>query len=126
MCSNVASNEFDICVKDAANYLKEYKYEEAYERIMKAIYLDPNAPEPQNLLGIWYEFKEKNDLARKHYRMAYVLNPLYKPSSVNLERVSTLFSLNKIEVDFGDNICTESNAVNKEWTKNKFNEKQIQ
>lgn len=114
MYCNEDTYNLDKYVKDAANYLKIKKYEEAYELIMKAIYKDPNAPEPQNLLGIWYECKGSNDLARKHYRVAYVLNPLYKPSSVNLERVSTLFPLKQIEIDFGDGNNEEANAEKNE------------
>jgi lipoprotein NlpI len=63
---------------------------------------NPDSPEPQNLLGIWYEFQGNNDLARRHYRAAYALDPTYKPSSINLERISTFFSAHKIPVDFGE------------------------
>lgn len=95
------SEEFDKYIKKAADSLQGCEYEQAYEFIMKAVNANPNAPEPHNLLGIWYEFKGNNDLARKHYRVAYVLNPIYKPASVNLERVSTLFPHKRIQVDFG-------------------------
>lgn len=88
-------------LNNAINKLQNYKYEESYKYIMDAIKEDPNAPEPQNLLGIWYEFKGNKELARKHYRIAYVLKPTYKPASVNLERVSSLFSGNDIQIDYG-------------------------
>ncbi len=101
-------------MKDAVSKLKNNEYEESYKLIMKAINIDPNAAEPHNLLGIWYEFKGENDLARKHYRISYVLNPTYKPASVNLERVSTLFPYKNIEVDFGDENTDISNQVTKE------------
>lgn len=106
--------EFDMYIKEATNSLKEYEYEVAYEFIMKALSANPDAPEPHNLLGIWYEFKGNNDLARKHYRVAYVLNPIYKPATVNLERVSTLFPLKKIQVDFGEEINGETIEEKKE------------
>jgi len=106
-------NEFDTCMKEAVSNLKCGKYEEAYKFIIKAITEDPNAPEPHNLLGILYEFKGNNDLARKHYRIAYVLNPVYKPASVNLERVSTLFLHKTIQVDYGEDIMNEAKAVSK-------------
>lgn len=96
------TSEFRKYIQDAVNHLKNCKYNEAYELIMKAIHKDPNAPEPQNLLGLWYELKGMNDLARKHYRMAYVLNPVYKPASTNLERVSTLFPIKRIDLDYGE------------------------
>lgn len=112
--NNEYSNKFSKYMKDASFHLKKNDFDDAYEMIMKAMYTDPNAPEPQNLLGIWYEFKGNMNLARKHYRMAYVLNPIYKPSSVNLERVSTLFPIKKIEVDFGDEKKDENSTENKE------------
>lgn len=98
----MASNNFDKYRKEATISLQNHEYEESYELIIKAISENPNAPEPHNLLGIWYEFKGNNNLARKHYRVAYVLNPVYKPASVNLERISTVFPYKKIPVDFGE------------------------
>lgn len=108
------SGKLRMYMKDAVSKLKNNEYEESYKLIMKAINIDPNAAEPHNLLGIWYEFKGENDLARKHYRISYVLNPTYKPASVNLERVSTLFPYKNIEVDFGDENTDISNQVTKE------------
>jgi len=106
------SSKLDKYIKEATSNLKNYEYEETYNFIMKAFIENPNAPEPHNLLGIWYEFKGNNDLARKHYRIAYVLNPLYKPATVNLERVSTLFPLKRIQVDFGEEIEEEIKETN--------------
>ncbi|QHQ60105.1 hypothetical protein Ana3638_04320 [Anaerocolumna sedimenticola] len=108
------SGKLRMYMKDAVSNLKNNEYEESYKLIMKAINIDPNAAEPHNLLGIWYEFKGENDLARKHYRISYVLNPTYKPASVNLERVSTLFPYKNIEVDFGDVNTDISNQGTKE------------
>jgi tetratricopeptide (TPR) repeat protein len=106
------SIKFDKYIKEATDNLKNYNYVEAYKFIMNAINENPNAPEPHNLLGIWYEFKGNNDLARKHYRIAYVLNPIYKPATVNLERVSTLFPLKRILVDFGEEMIEEIRETN--------------
>jgi tetratricopeptide (TPR) repeat protein len=95
-------NEFEGCISDAVNKLKDFEYDGAYKSIMQAFNYNPNSPKPHNLLGIYYEFKDNYDLARKHYRIAYVLNPLYKPASENLERVSTLFLYKKIPVNYGE------------------------
>lgn len=94
--------EFDQLLQEAINKLKNDAMEDAYKYIMRACEVDPNAPQPHNLLGIWYEFKGKSDLARKHYRVAYVLSPTYKPASENLERVSTLFPYKRIPVNYGE------------------------
>jgi tetratricopeptide (TPR) repeat protein len=110
-------DQLDKYIKEATSTLKNYEYEDAYKVIMQAIISNPNAPEPHNLLGIWYEFKGNNDLARKHYRIAYVLDPLYKPATVNLERVSTLFPIGRIEVDYGEEMKEESGEVVKEGNK---------
>ena len=108
------SNEFDNYIKEATNRLKNHQYEESYNFIMKAVNENPNAPEPHNLLGIWYEFQKNNDLARKHYRVAYVLNPIYKAATVNLERVSTIFPYKEIEVDFGEELAETVGDVRKD------------
>ncbi len=97
----IVTNKFDQLLKEATDKLKNNRLEEAYEYIMHACEADPNAPHPHNLLGIWYEFKGKNELARKHYRVAYVLDPTYIPASENLERVSTLFLYKSIPVNYG-------------------------
>jgi len=112
------SDKLDKYIKEATSNLKNYEYEESYKFIMKAINENPNAPEPHNLLGIWYEFKGNNDLARKHYRIAYVLNPIYKPATINLERVSTLFPYKKIQVNFGEEMKEKtSEKIGEEITK---------
>jgi Tfp pilus assembly protein PilF len=109
MCDNEMNRQLDLYIKEAASRLSNYEYEKAHDYIMKAICMDPDAPQPHNLLGIWYELKNNMSLARKHYRVAYVLNPTYKPVSVNLERVSTLFSDRKSKIDFGLE-CNEENT----------------
>lgn len=103
--------EVNLLLEEAINNLKKSEYKDAYDIIMKAIYNNPNAPEPHNLLGIWYEFKGNYDLARKHYRIAYVLNPIYKPSSENLERVSTLFPAREIPINYGEVIENETGSA---------------
>jgi tetratricopeptide (TPR) repeat protein len=101
------SEKYDTLLKEAIRKLKDFELDEAYQCILDAIHEDPNSPEPQNLLGILYELKGDNDLARKHYRIAYVLSPTFKPASENLERVSTLFPIKKIKINFGDTAAEE-------------------
>ncbi len=96
------SNKFNNYIKEATSELHNYKLEDSYKTIIKALNANPNAPEPHNLLGIWYEFKGIDDLARKHYRAAYALDPTYKPASENLQRVSTIFASKTIPFDFGE------------------------
>lgn len=66
-----------------------------------AAYAD--APEPHNLLGIYYEQEGDLQSARKHYRAAYALDPTYKPCCRNLERITCFdFSTKITDADFGD------------------------
>lgn len=103
------TKNFDEYIKESIVSLKKDKLGEAYQHIMDACNADPNAAEAHNLLGIWYEFKGNSDLARKHYRIAYVLDPTYRPASENLERVSTLFPIKIIPVNYGEEILEETN-----------------
>lgn len=98
----LVTNKLDQLLNEAILKLKSYDMEDAYKSIMGACEEDPNAPQPHNLLGIWYECKGKNDLARKHYRVAYVLDPTYRPASENLERVSTLLPYRRIPINYGE------------------------
>ena len=98
----LVTNKLDRLLKEATDKLRSDELEEAYQSIINACDEDPNAPQPHNLLGIWYECNGKKDLARKHYRVAYVLDPTYKPASENLERVSTLFPYKSIPVNYGE------------------------
>ncbi|MHB8074065.1 hypothetical protein [Desulfosporosinus fructosivorans] len=44
-----------------------------------------------------------DDLARKHYRAAYALDPTFKPAIRNLERISTFDNrYGRDHIDFGD------------------------
>ena len=103
------SNEYKSYIMNAIAKLLNSEFEESYNLIVNALSMNPNAPEPQNLLGIWYEFKGNEDLARKHYRAAYALDSTYKPASKNLERVCTFYALPDMTIDFGDEILLIKN-----------------
>jgi uncharacterized protein YunC (DUF1805 family) len=106
-------------MKEAIQKLKSYEFGDAYKLIISALSMNPHAPEPHNLLGLWYEMKGNDDIARKHYRAAYALDPTYKPASKNLERVSTLFSCHSISFDFGDDVLEVDDLMNQEWESKK-------
>ncbi len=98
------TKEYEAWIREAVHNLRQAEYEEAYELIIKAITVGPNDPEPQNLLGIWYECMGEKDLARKHYRMAYVLDSGFQPAGNNLQRVGTVFQYEDIPVDYGEDV----------------------
>lgn len=56
-----------------------------------------------NLYGVLEEYLNEYNLARKHFMVAYALDPTYKPSIRNFERLSTFHSGGKRnQIDFGD------------------------
>lgn len=91
----------------AINKLHCNEINEAYKIIMEALHANPNAPEPQNLLGIWNEINGNDDMARRHYRAAYALDPSYRPASKNLERLCIFFEDKRDPADFGDHEVTK-------------------
>lgn len=94
---------FSQTILQAVDSLKKCNINKSFELISRAHILDPGAAEPHNLLGILSELKGDDIAARKHYRAAYALNPTYKPSCRNLERlcIFTWGSQSRI-FDFGD------------------------
>jgi len=103
------SNEYKLYIKNAIIKLLNSEFEESYNLIVHALSINPNAPEPQNLLGIWYEFKGDEDMAMKHYRASSALDPTYKPANKNIERICTFYVLPDMTIDFGDEILLVKN-----------------
>lgn len=89
-------------IKQAKDRLHRHELAEAFKQITEAIRINPDAPEPHNLLGIWFELKSNEDMARKHYRAAYALDPTFKPACKNLERISAMFEYRHIPYYYGD------------------------
>lgn len=98
----IKTSVFKNGIKDAVKKLQNNQFIDAYKIILDTMCVNPNAPETHNLLGLWYEMTGEEQLARKHYRISYVLDPGFKPACNNLERISTLFLTKEIPYDFGD------------------------
>jgi DNA-binding NtrC family response regulator len=79
----------------------EKNFDKAKEYLKKAIAENLEAPEPQNLIGVLYEYGDDILTAGKHYRAALELDPTYKPALENLDRV-TRFRYSKDGLKFGD------------------------
>ncbi len=114
--NEMKSDKLKNIVSDVAEKIHNHELEESYKIIINALSEYPDAPEPHNLLGLWNEFNKNYDLARKHYRAAYALDPTYRPASINLERVCTMFSRGNMPVDFG--VEFENNAKDSGNSKN--------
>ena len=82
---------FSGSMAQAALRLQSGDFESAYELITGAMCAAPDAPEPHNLLGIWFELSGDGAKARRHYRAAYALDPTFKPACKNLEQICTVF-----------------------------------
>jgi len=85
--SNVAG--FKELIEFAKKCINEKEFDKAIEFLKKAMVEKLESPEPQNLLGVLYELKGDLSKAGKHYRAALELDPTYRPSQDNLERVTT-------------------------------------
>ena len=79
----------------------EKNFDKAKEYLKKAIAENLEAPEPQNLIGILYEYEDDLLTAEKHYRAALELDPTYKPALENLNRVAS-FRYSREGIRFGD------------------------
>lgn len=100
--SEIKTDKFSTVIKEVAEKIQNSEMEKSYKIIIDALKENPDAPEPHNLLGLWNEVNKNFDLARKHYRAAYALDPTYKPATVNLERVCTMFSDRDVPLNFGE------------------------
>ncbi|MDI3280099.1 MAG: response regulator [Bacillota bacterium] len=79
---------FEECVEEARVQLKENQLEKALALLRRAVTLNPERPEPFNLLGAVDELRGNLDAARRMYRVALALDPTYKPAELNLDRVT--------------------------------------
>lgn len=96
------SDMFAQNIRQATLSLKDNNYDSAYNMIVEAMRADPSAPQPHNLMGIFYELSGDGNMARRHYRAAYSLDPTYKPACSNLERICTDFDNKLPTYDFGE------------------------
>ncbi len=96
------SSAYWAAVEKAALALKKGDFPLSRSSIANAMAMNMDAPEPHNLLGIFYELLGDDRAARQHYRAAYALDPTYKPCCRNLERLA-LYGWNASSggLDFG-------------------------
>ena len=99
----IPNDAFADIITQAADHLRCQDFEEAYALITAAMQIDPDAPQPHNLLGIWFALRGNGDKARRHYRAAYSLDPTFSPACKNLEAISSVFDESKLRCfDYGD------------------------
>ena len=98
------SQEYRERIENVVATLRAKNLTSAHQGIVEVMMMDIDAPEPHNLLGIFYELTGDYQAARKHYRAAYALDPTYFPCCRNLERITSYsFSTAITDIDFGVN-----------------------
>jgi len=103
------TREYRQRIESVVDTLRAKDLSAAHQEIIEVMMMDADAPEPHNLLGICYELMGDYQAARKHYRAAYALDPTYKPSCRNLERITCFtFSANISDMDFGTNELSQN------------------
>lgn len=111
MKKDVPSPAFSAVIEKAVLALKVRDFSSSRQSIKDAMMMNMDAPEPHNLLGILYELQGDGAAARQHYRAAYALDPAYKPSCRNLERLA-LYGFDVVEsVDYGPCALLEKNGA---------------
>ena len=110
---NLSNDLFSRCLSLAIQSLHQHDQEKAYYEIIEAMHIFPDAPQPHNLLGIWFEINGDEIMARRHYRAAYSLDPTFKPACKNIERICTFESAEPFSFDFGDNPTASENTMKK-------------
>ena len=106
MNTDPVASKYCQSLAQAVACLQSFRYEKAYEDILEAMEERPDAPQPHNLLGIYYELGGEIDLARRHYRAAYSLDPTFSPACRNLEQISLALSNERPRIfDFGEAFC---------------------
>ena len=93
----------ETLLQKAIKLLGEKNYPKAEEQIKLAMLENPHSAQVHNLYGVLEELAMNDDLARRHYRAAYALNPAYKPAADNLERISSFdYRLKADPISYGD------------------------
>lgn len=85
----------DLC-QFVKNEIDGNKYKECEVKICKAMAEFPEAPEPQNLWGIFLEKRGNHRKALRHFRASLDLSPTYRPANQNLRLFGALFYSKKL------------------------------
>ena len=94
---------FEDYIELAKTAIKAGDFPLAEANIKQAMAENPHSPVVHNLYGILEELLKEDNLAHRHYRAAYALDPTYQPAIKNLERISTSEErARKQPIDFGD------------------------
>ena len=99
--NNCVSSPLKNVILDAVSAIKKNDNDLAKNLLKQAVLMDLENPIIYNLLGIMYENEGDRQKASKFYRVAYYMDPTFIPSSDNLERISNIFSVCFVNVNWG-------------------------
>lgn len=97
-------------ITEIIELIKENRFVESERLLEVAISKYPHDPEPHNLYGILFEKKYDHNMAMKHFRAAWDLDPTYLPARHNLEHYGTFVSRGHCAYDETD--CDENENEN--------------
>ena len=95
---NLTKCDFNNCLNDFCSLIKLEidlgNLDECLELVKDKMKEYPHSPVPHNLLGILMEIRGNHELAMKHFRAAWALDPCYEPASKNLGNLA-IYGTNK-------------------------------
>ena len=78
-------DDFRATIEQVKELIAEKKYKECEALVCTSMFEHPHDAIPHNLMGLLLESEDCHVAAMKHFRAAYALDPIYGPSSWNLE-----------------------------------------
>ena len=102
----------ELC-QSVRTLLWDGEFEKGTMMVCKAMCMYPHSPEPHNLMGLLLERTGDHVTAMKHYRVAWDLDPSYRPARQNMTRCGNL-APEKYAFDESD--CEDSTPVKRHKT----------
>jgi Tfp pilus assembly protein PilF len=99
---SVDKNNLNKLCKTARELIETHDYQKCETLICTAMGKYPHSPVLHNLFGILLEKRGEHNMAMKHFRAAWALDPTYIPARQNLDCYGTFFSYGKSSFDDGD------------------------
>jgi DNA-binding response OmpR family regulator len=84
------AQDYATCFELAKRCIAERHFDAAVEHLKRATGIDPKRPEAFNLLGVISELSGQQTEAMNNYRVAYHIDPTYKPANENLDRAGSI------------------------------------
>jgi CheY-like chemotaxis protein len=90
--------DYRTLIEITKRHITDRNFATSLESARRAVAADPGQPEAYNLLGALFEIKGDRSEAEKFYRATLDIAPSYKPAQANLERITSLHKLGRIDL----------------------------